>query len=201
MARTLRFSVNGAEYAASPVKVDRKKLYGWSEMIALDDDGRECSMVSMDETGTLIIPKGGLGMGILAPDFSWVERSSLKAVKPDGSEAELIPSSFDAPIVLDKTADEDEFLNHSITAVYQLDEAPPELITAVGDKIYTFTYSYRSSYAGSAAFLLAAAGTLFMLAGYKTEYEMLSLPQASAIDDEVEEEEETEDELDFSMGL
>jgi hypothetical protein len=41
-----------------------------------------------------------------------------------------------------------------------------------------------------------------MLVGYRTEYEMLSLEQAGAID-ELEEEDEDEEaaELDFSMGL
>jgi len=203
MARTLTFTVNGAEYAASPTKVDRKKLYGWTEMIALDDDGRECSMVNMDETGTLIIPKGGLGLGILAPDMEWMERSSLKAVKSDGSDAELIPSSYSGPIELKDTVDAETFLDHSISAAYQLDEAGAELVSAVGDKIYTFTYSYRDSFKGDSAFVLSAAGTLFMLVGFKTEYEMLGLAQAGAID-EVEaenEDEEESDELDFSMGL
>jgi hypothetical protein len=110
MARTLTFAVNGAEYSAAPVKLDRKKLYGWREIVALDDDGRECRMVNMDETGTLVIPKGGLGLGILSPENEWVERSSLKAVRADGSDAELVPSSFAASIPLEKTGTVKNFL-------------------------------------------------------------------------------------------
>ncbi|MDR2661982.1 MAG: hypothetical protein LBC31_03185 [Treponema sp.] len=202
MARTISFAVGGAEYAASPVKVDRTKLYGWTELKALDDDGRECRIVSMDETGTVIIPKGGLGLGILSPEMDWVDRSGLKAVRIDGGEAELVKSSYGAPVELKDTVDDETFLDHSITSVYQLDGAPRELAAAVGDKIYAFTYSYRDSYKGDTAFVLAAEGTLFMLVGYRTEYEMLTLDQAGAIDEtNGEEDEEEPDELDFSMGL
>ena len=103
MARNLVFRINKAEMAAAPVKVDRKKLYGWTELKALDDEGRECRSATMDETGTLIIPKGGMGMGLLSPEREWVERSSLKAVRADGSDAEIIPSSYNAPIDLAET--------------------------------------------------------------------------------------------------
>jgi hypothetical protein len=204
MARVLTFAVNGAEYSAAPVKLDRKKLYGWREIVALDDDGRECRMVNMDETGTLVIPNGGLGLGILSPENEWVERSSLKAVNADGSDAQPVPSSFAAPIPLKDTVDCEEFFNHTIEAVYQLDalDATKELAAAVGDRVYAFTYSYRDSYAGSPAFLVAVSEVLFMLVGYRNEYEMLSLEQAGAVDEfEEEDEEEAGDELDFSMGL
>ena len=201
MARNLNFSLNGAEYMASPVKVDRSKLYGWTELKALDDDGRECRMVSMDETGSLIIPRGALGLGILSPGGAWTDRSSLKAVNAAGGDAEPVKSSYGAPVELTETVDTTALLDHNITAVYQLD-APAELVRAVGDAIYGFTYSYRDSYRGDAAFILASGETLFMLVGYRTEYEMLGLAQASSIDEaEGEDEEEETDELDFSMGL
>ena len=201
MARNLIFMLKGAEYSATPVKVDRRKLYGWTEFKALDDDGKECRMVNMDETGTLIIPKGGLGLGLLSPEGEWVERSSLKAVKSDGSDAERIPSSFSAPIELKNTVTAETFLDHRISFVYQLDEAPEELLAAVEKDIYSFTYSYRDSFKGDTAFIMAAEGTLFMLVGQKTEFEMLGLAQASVIDeDDLEDDEEESDDLDFSIG-
>ena len=65
MARNLIFKIKGAEFSAVPVKVDRSKLYGWTALKGLDDSGKECKIVNMDESGTLIIPKGGLGLGII----------------------------------------------------------------------------------------------------------------------------------------
>jgi hypothetical protein len=199
MARNLTFKVKGAEYAAAPVKVDRAKLYGWTAVKALDDSGKECRMVSMDESGTLIIPKGGMGQGILNPDREWVERSSLKAVKADGSPAELVPSSYSAPIELKNKVDAETFLDHKILAVHQLN-APKELVAAVGEDIYTFTYNYRDDYKGDPAFVLVSGDALFMLVGAKAEFQMIGLAQAESIDEEnSDEDEEESDELDFSM--
>jgi len=199
MARSLSFKLKNAEYSATPVKVERSKLYGWTALKALDDSGRECKIVSMDENGSIIIPKGGTGIGILSPEREWVERSSLKAVKPDGSDAEMIASSYSTPVELVNTVDADTFLDHKITAVYQLDAAE-DFIVAIGNDIYSFTYSFSNSYKGEPAFIMTAANALFMLLGQKTEFNFLSLAQAESIDDENnDDEEEDSDDLDFSM--
>lgn len=200
MARSLTFSLAGTEYAATPLKVERKKLYGWTETIALDDNGNECRLVSMDETGTMIIPKGGIGMGIVSPEMNWVERSALKVVTLDGSEATLIKSSYDGVISLEDVVTPEEFLDYAITAFYQIVDAEPALIKAAEDKIFTFDYIYRDSYEGQRAFLIESEGALFMLLGYKAALEMLSLDEAGYIEEEVEaEEEDDSDDIDFSM--
>jgi hypothetical protein len=204
MARELTFLANGREYISSPTKIDRKKLYGWTENIALDDDGNECKLVSTDESGTLIIPKGGIALGIISNGF-WVQRADLKAVYEDGTPAELIPSSYSVPIELSKKASVEEFLDHSIALVYHLQGASDELIDFVGNDIYSFTYCYRDSYEGKTAFLLtngdAKTGkNLFMMIGIPNEFEMLSLTQTSVIEENPEIEEEEEDtEIDFAM--
>jgi hypothetical protein len=87
MAKNLAFTLEKAQYEAVPVKIERKKLYGWSELAAFDGGGEECSLMSLDETGSFIIPKGGAGLGILSPDGKWVDRASLKAVTADGKDA------------------------------------------------------------------------------------------------------------------
>jgi len=200
MARNLVFRIKDDEYSAKPVKVDRSKLYGWTELKALDDEGRECRMVSMDETGSLIIPKGGLGQGILSPEREWVERSSLKAIKADGSDAQPVPSSFNAPIILKDTVEAETFLDHKINSVYQLDDDSGALLNAVGENIYGFTYSFRDSFKGESAFVLASGDVVFMLVGQKNEFEMIGLAQAETIDDDDSDEvEEDSDDLDFSM--
>ena len=203
MARTLTFSINDAEYQASPTKIDRKKLYGWTETLALDDHGKECILASADETGTLIIPKGGTGLGILSEDGKWVNRSQLQAVDKNGEPAELVSSSFNVTIRLEQKVTLEEYLNHSITAFYQMDEADAALIETIGDDIYTFSYSYRDSYDGNPAFLLTAGETetekkLFMMIGALNSFEMLKLEEMGMLE-ETEEEKDADDELDFSM--
>ncbi|MDR1070931.1 MAG: hypothetical protein LBL37_09150 [Gracilibacteraceae bacterium] len=200
MARNLTFSVAGREYEVEPVKIERKKLYGWTETVALDDEGNECRVASIDESGTVVIPKGGTGLGILAPDGSWVERGELKAVTLAGEDAALKPSSYAAPIELTRTVSAEDFLTHNITAFYQITHPAPELLAAAEGKIFTFEYLYRDGYEGSAAFLLESEGHLFMLIGYAAQWEMLSLRETAALEDEPEEEIGEEDsDIDFSM--
>jgi hypothetical protein len=198
MARTLSFRLDNVEYSGSPVKVDRKKLYGWSEIVALDDSGRECQVVSVDQTGTLIIPKGGVGLGILTPDARWVDRSELQAVTLDGEPAVSKPSSYDAPVELAEKASVEDLLDLGITGSYQLDDVDPGLAVALGDDIYGFDYFFRAGYSGSRAYLMAADGVVFMFVGYVNEFEMLGLEQATLVEPEDAEAEESDD-LDFSF--
>jgi hypothetical protein len=198
MAKNLTFSVNGKTYCAEPVKLDRKKLYGWQEKAAFDDEGKACIQAYTDESGALLIPKGGVGLGILSPEGEWVDRSSLKAVKPDGNPAELILSSYSAPITLHNTVTGEEFLNYTITGMYQLNTGK-EFSAVLGEKIFVFHYLYRDGYESTPAFILQSGGTVFMLLGYNTCFEMLTLYQSAEIDDEEDDLDEDDDEIDFSM--
>ena len=202
MPRTLTFDLGGTEYTAEPMKIDRRKLYGWTETHAFDDDGNECQLVSTDASGTIIIPKGGVGLGIESADGKWVERGELRTVNEDGSDAELTPSSYSAVIELTHKASDEEFLDCSITGFYHLDGAEPGLIETVGNDIYTFDYCYRDAYETSPAFVLAAQidGTmeLFMFVGVKNDFGYIGLDEVSTPDEDQTDEEESDD-IDFSM--
>lgn len=199
MARQLTFRTKRKEYTVIPVKIDRKKLYGWTEIIALDEQGRTCNLVSTDDTGTLIIPKGGTALGMLSSDGKWVERTQLKTVRQDGSEAEIIPSSFSVVISLKQKVTDEEFLDYSITDFYQLDNVPDDLLKAIEGDIYTFDYTYLDSYETTPAFLMVSDATLFMLLGYKNRFDMLCLGECSVVDDDDDYIEVTDDDIDFSM--
>ena len=198
MARTLVMQLDGTQFDVVPTKVDRRKLYGWTQTVALDDAGRECQLASMDASGTFVIPAGGTGLGVLGPDGAWVERASLKAVTPDGADAPLLPSSFDAPVDLASASTVEELLDHNITAVYQLDDGAG-LAAALGPRIVKFGYVFRAGYTSSQAFVLAADGEAFMLVGVKNEFEFIGLHQAEGIDDDQPDEEDDSDDIDFSM--
>jgi hypothetical protein len=179
--------------------MERKKLYGWTELLALDDSGNECKLVSMDESGTLIIPRGGIGLGMLSSDSRWVERSELVAVNGDNTPATLMKSSYDITIELGAKVTPEEFLDYSINAFYRL-EVQQELVDALKDGIYTFIYNYREAYEGNRAFLIVSEDSLYMLIGTQNIFEMLSLEQAGVLEESDEEEPEEEDtEIDFSM--
>ena len=202
MAKEMTFAINGNEYYVEPVKIDRKKLYGWSEIHAFDDEGNECVMVSTDTSGTIIIPKGGMALGLISNQGKWVERSELKTVKADGSEALLILSSYNAVNTLDSKATEEELLDCSITACYHL-KASEELITAIGNDIYKLDYCYRDSYETSPAFLLNSVidgkKELFLMVGIQNIFDFIGLNERFVAEDSETEDEEDSDEIDFGM--
>jgi hypothetical protein len=199
MARTLLLNFNGAEIPITPERVDRKKLYGWNEKLALDDNGDVCKLASMDESGTVIIPPKGTGLGVISMAGDWVEKSTLIAMRSDGTAAEKVPSSYTRLIELSEIATPEEYLSHTIIAFYQLGDIDPALMAALKDTIYAFEYNYSDAYDTQRAFLLANAEGAFMMVCTKNEFEMLSLDEVGVVDDEEEDdEEEASDELDFS---
>jgi len=203
MAKEMAFAIGGKEFAAEPVKIDRKKLYGWSEIHAFDDDGNECMLVSTDASGTIIIPKGGIGLGILSQEGQWVERSRLKTIMADGSEAKLTSSSYSEVNLLTKKTTMEEFLDCSIGACYHMRNAGSELIDAIGSDIYSFEYCYRDSYETSPAFLLVSEidgeKELFLLIGTQNNFDFIGLSELTAVADDEEIDDEESDDIDFGM--
>lgn len=39
MAKELVFKLAGTDYGAAPVKLERKKIYGWTDVVATDRNG------------------------------------------------------------------------------------------------------------------------------------------------------------------
>lgn len=200
MPRQLTFKIKRKEYAVTPVKVDRRKLYGWTEILALDEQGRPCKLVTTDQTGTLVIPRGGTAIAVLTPKGDWVDRDQLVTVRDDGTPAEIIPSSYSVTVKLNRKVTDEEYLDYSITDFYELNDAPEGLLKAVGDDIYTFDYTYLDSYESSPAFVMASGGTLFMLVGYANRFDLLCLGECDRIDDQDDDYITVDDDdIDFSM--
>lgn len=198
MAKELVFKLSGTDYPASPVKLERKKIYGWTTLVATDRDGGTCESAYLFPDDSLIIPSGGLKQANVDSDGRWVEKSALKAYSEDGErELTVYPSSFDSPIELSRRATASEFLDNDWESVYQLDN--PELAAAIGDGIYKFDFSYRGGTNHNYGYLLNTPGGLFLFAGDEQEFPLLSLMEEAAIDEAEEVEEESIDDLDFSM--
>ena len=198
MAKELQFKLNGNDYGAAPVKLERKKIYGWTDIVATDKSGEVCNSAYLSPDDALIIPSGGLKQATVDSNGRWVEKSELTAYSEDGQE--VLPtyaSSFDAPIELTQKATNEEFLDNDWESVYQL--ANPDLAAAVGDDIFKFEFSYRGGTNHNDAYLMNTPGGLFLFAGDKQEFQLVSLAEETTIDDTEEAVEEEIDELDFSM--
>ena len=192
------FKLAGVDYGAAPVKLERKKIYGWTDLVATDRNGEVCGSAYLSPDDALIIPSGGLKQGTVDTDGRWVEKSELTAYSEDGSKVlPTFASSFDTPIELKKKATKEEFLDNDWESVYQL--VNDDLAAAVGNDIYKFEFNYTKSTNRNDAYLINTPGGLFLFAGDRQEFLLISMAEETTIDDTEEAEDENIDELDFSM--
>ena len=192
------FKLGGADYGAAPVKLERKKIYGWTDTVATDKDGNVCGSAYLSPDDALVIPSGGLQQATVDSEGRWVKKSELTAYAEDGQEVlPVLPSSFDAPIELNTKATTVEFLDNDWESVYQLVNA--DLAAAVGNDIYKFEFNYTKGTNHNDGYLINTPGGLFLFAGDRQEFPLISLAEETTIDDTEETEEESIDELDFSM--
>ena len=86
MAKELIFKLAGTDYAAAPVKLERKKIYGWISLVATDRAGGVCESTYLSPDDSLIIPSGGLKQATVDSEGRWVDKSGLKAYSEDGEQ-------------------------------------------------------------------------------------------------------------------
>ena len=195
MAKELTFELAGTQYGATPSKLDRKKIYGWGEIVATDRNGESCNAAYLSAEDSIIIPSGGLKLAVTDDDGNWVDKTSLITCNERGIPLPIHKSSFDAPILLHRKVTLDEFIDNHWESVYQL--CNQELADSIGDNIYYFPFSYRGGTTISNGYLLNTPNGLFLFTGEKQEFPILTLSDQSVIsDDEVEED---IDDLDFGM--
>ena len=197
MAKELIFRLAGADYAAAPVKLERKKIYGWSDLVATDRNGQVCGSAYLSPDDALLIPASGYKQGTVDESGRWVEKSSLTACDAEGNPLPTYASSFDAPIEVKQAVTPEEFLDNDWESVYQLVNA--ELAAALGSNIYKFEFFYRAGTNHNFGYLINTPGGLFLFAGDVQEFPLVSLVEQTVIDEVEEEQEEEIDDLDFSM--
>ena len=197
MAKELSFTLSGTTFSAAPVKLERKKIYGWSTLVATDRDGRECTAAYISPEDSLMIPAGATKLSTVDESGNIVKRADLISYDMEGKVLDAVPSSFEAPICLAQTATDEEFLDHEWASVYLIQN--PELSAAVGDRIYAFPFSYSGGTTLNDGFLVNCPSGLFLFAGVKVDFAPVSLSEEAVIDETEDEVVEDLDELDFSM--
>lgn len=199
MAKEFEFRLGDQLLLLSPTKLERKKLYGWTEMRATTPDGTLCNQAGIDLSGKIIIPKGATKIGLVGEDGMWLEKESLVAVHADGTPAEPVLSSFDTTIELADKASVEDLLDLRVSAVYQLSgEDCDAMQSLLGSDIYTFPFSYRGGYETSMAFLLSNGTVPCIITGEKVPFDYVGLDEQGVLT-ECEEVDIEEDEFDFSM--
>jgi hypothetical protein len=124
------------------------------------------------------------------------------ATDHQGQRISPVPSSYSAPVPVEKVVSIEEYLSHDIRAVYQISsDAGCETLLAELKKgtIYSFPYSFRGGLEPDAGFLLMSAdGTPFLAIGSPTKLEFVGFDQTAAIVSD-EDESADEDAVDFGM--
>ena len=199
MAKPLVLKLGDAEIPCQLSRVERSDLYGFVEAEALDEKGRKCTLATLADDGKSVIASGGTALVTLAPDGNWLDKKACVPTDNQGNRITPVPSSYAAPVPLERTATIDEYLSHDIRAVYQVssdsDLGPLTAELAKGT-IFQFPYSFRGGLEADAGFLLLAAdGTPFIAIGCPTQLEFVGLEEVAV----VSEEEGDDEEIDFSM--
>lgn len=199
MARKAELSINGQSFLAEFLKVDRKKIYGWSTVEVFDEKGSECRMANLAE-GRYVLPSGSSALVTLSAKGETVSKSSLIGVDAQGNKVELVPSIYDQTVVL-REANMDEYFSLAVKSVYQLniEEISDRIMADLkSGKIYYFIFNYRADYEGDDAYLLSNGMDVFAITGKCSDFEFIGLndnEQNLVLDEEPI----VEEEMDFAM--
>jgi len=202
MAKNLTFSLGKTSYSAAITKIDRNKVYGFVEEQVLDKNGNICTSGNLLDDGQTLILTGATALKTVTANNEEVDKKTLKTVYMDGTDATLVPSSYDSTIELAEATPDDLF-NLEVTTVYQLTwedaTAKGNMVKELEDgKLFRFVFNYRADYEGADAIVLSAQNEVFVLTGRLLEFDYLENKTAAPIT-EVESTEQEEEEVDFGM--
>jgi hypothetical protein len=203
MGKNIHFVIEGKSWSAGISKVDRNKVYGYVEEIISDSNGELCSVASILEDGQTIIVSGATALKTVDAENKEISKDAIKIVNLDGSDAVLVPSSYDTDAVLTPGTLDDLF-NLEITSVYQLvwdDEvAKLDLISYLNtNKVMKFVFNYRADYEGADAVLITGQNQVFALTGKFLEFQFLENKQFIVPEDTDADATVEEDSMDFGM--
>lgn len=200
MAKQLQFVFGKHKWQGGLTKVDRNKVYGYVEEAVFDKDGNTCFLANMLADGMTLVPSGATAMKTVDVRNIEVDKKVLKTVYMDGTEATLVPSSYDGDINLKEVTLSDIY-DLEVSSVYQVDfENSPDKSTALEilDNVHGlgFVFNYRADYEGADAILISSQESVFILVGRALRFDYLVNTQA-LMQEEIDT--ASEDELDFGM--
>jgi len=183
MSRVVEVIFNGETSSFEIAKVDRNKLYGCKKRVWLDADGRECAAARLTEDGRHILPSGSTASLYVNGAGDTMDRKELIPADANGTSLEKMPSTIGEPQEMEGPVSLDHFLEHTVTAVYQLDAAAfsPDLEAALsrGD-IYRTPFRQRADYRDGYAFLLMNDDGVFLVASEPGDFDYVGYSEVVA---------------------
>lgn len=183
---------------ANLTKVDRNKVYGWSEEVYTDKSGNVCTWATLLNDGVTLVSSGGTALKTFNNIGNEVSKSDLVAIYDNGELANLISSVFDAETTLSNEKTIEDLMNLEVKSVYQLEilENKDLLKTWLNQfKVMYLTFNFRTDYESDDAFLLNQGELFFILTGTIKEFQYASLQALPVLESDAEE----SDEIDFNM--
>jgi hypothetical protein len=198
MAKEPIFKYKDMSFGAALVKLERDKVYGWTETKYKDYDNNPCTFITILDDGRTMLGTGALALKSIDESGNEIDKTTLVARYDDGSEAELIPSVFDKETFLDDSKTIQDYLDMDVKSVYQLrivDQLDTLLEVLKEKKVLYFTFNYRAGYEKDDAFLIAQGDNIFAVIGKLTQFQFSTLQIPSVLEDIADE----GDDLDFNM--
>jgi hypothetical protein len=199
MAREPKFVFQDKAFNAALVKVDRDKVYGWTEIKYNDARGKQCNFVNMLDDGRTMIGSGGLAYKTIDSSGNEIDKSTLVAKNADGSLAQINTSIFDADNVLTTEKTIEDYMSMDVKGVYQLaiTEGKEDLLSILAsNKVLYFPFNYRAGYESDDAFLIHQGDIVFAVTGRITNFTYSTLDVPVTLTEETE---ESGDDFDFNM--
>ncbi len=198
MAKSLTFVHKNKKYQAEPIKIERKKIYGYTLTKYFGPGDVECDFATLSDDGLVIVPKGAIGQNILTEKGILYSRGDLSAFDFQGNPLSKIPSSFDQKIDLSEPASIEDYLSLNVNNIYQLKTNDTEMIEILKDNIYKIQFNYREGYEPKDAFLLSNGKDIFLIVGTIANFEYLGLEN---IEPELIGNEENEEDFEIDMDF
>lgn len=198
MAKEAVFKFQENVVKTSLTKVDRDKVYGWSEIIYTDKSGNLCTWATLLNDGETLIGTGGTALKSFNNIGKEISKSDLIAVFDDGTEATLINSVFDVETMLSNEKSIEDLMNLEVKSVYQLEVIENKDVLEnwlTKYKVLYLTFNYRADYEGDDAFILNQGDLFFILTGNIKDFRYVSLQTYQNLELETDESEE----IDFNM--
>ena len=199
MAKPIVVILGGAESSFALAKLDRSKLYPTRKRVPLDASGAPCTRAAMTADGAHVLRSGMSAQGYFTTSGRWVPKEELLGVNPDGSLAELKPSTLGVAQALEGPLPPQDLLDMEVAGVYVLEpESVAESLAASLQRgeIYRFPFNYSASYNCEIAFLVANDEGTFVLVGNLTRPQWVEEATVFVANESAEED---ADELDFEM--
>ena len=198
MARKVKFSLSDITLSGEIIKVNREKIYGWSEVEVYDKYSSKCELAGLVD-GQYIIPSGYSSLVTLNEKGDTISKNELIGFDNSGNKVDLVPSIYDQEILL-KESSIDEYLSLSVKSVYQLniEEDKLNVIKKLNGKVFYFVFNYRADFEGDDAFLITNENEIFIVTGKLTKFEFIGLEEGDKLlshDSSVDE----DDEINFAM--